>query len=111
MNAPSRLTASSAYQQSLEQVRGADLGKDWYRVGTHFGSLLGPEHDIRVIATGKLFRIGDFTYTRLLKHRAEPTPEGWLEISEEGEPVEYPDEERACSAADHTHQSKMEQFE
>jgi len=77
---------------SIDAVRGAEKsraieGKDWYRVGVHYGCLLGPEHDIRIISTGKLYRVGDFTYTRLSKHKAEPTPDGWLEISEDGEPI------------------------
>ena len=66
------------------------VGQDWYRVGRHYGSLLGPEHDIRVVATGKLYRVGDLTYQRLCKG-AEPTPYGWLELSEDGEPVEQED--------------------
>lgn len=65
------------------------IGQDWYRVcGPRYsGNPCGPEHDIRVTASGKLYRIGDFTYQRL-KNGAEPTPYGWLEITEDGEPVE-----------------------
>jgi hypothetical protein len=62
-------------------------GQDWYRVGRHFGSLLGPEHDIRIVSTGKLYRVGDLTYQRL-KKGSEPTPEGWLELGEDGDPID-----------------------
>jgi hypothetical protein len=68
----------------------ADIGKDWRKVcGPHCNGEIGsPLYDIRIIATGKLYRIPDFTYQRMLKHNAEPTPEGWLEITEDGEPIE-----------------------
>jgi len=62
-------------------------GQDWYRVGRHFGGLLGPEHDIRVLSTGKLYRVGDLTYQRL-RNGAKPTPYGWLELNEDGEPID-----------------------
>lgn len=77
----------------IDAVRGESAkldGQDWYRVGRHFGSLLGPEHDIRVVSTGKLYRIGDPTYQRL-KNGAEPTPYGWLEIGEDGNPIDGDD--------------------
>lgn len=68
-----------------QEVR--DTLKGWRKLGTHVGSLLGPEHDIRIIATGKIYRIGDLTYLRL-KNGAEPTPYGWLELDEDGNPAE-----------------------
>ena len=71
-----------------------DVEKDFavtWRMGVEQNpqaTLPSPLYDIRIIATGKLYRIPDFTYQRMLKHNAEPTPEGWQEIDEDGLPVE-----------------------
>jgi len=66
------------------------IGSDWRKVSGPIcnGHPCGPEWIVRIISTGKLYRIGDFTYQRMLKHHAEPTPYGWMEIDEDGEPVE-----------------------
>lgn len=89
----------------LREIVG-NVGRDWYRVGSgpFKSGALEPEHDIRIVATGRLYRIGDLTY-RLLKGGSEPTPEGWLELSEDGEPI---DEDRAASAADASYQFQKE---
>lgn len=88
------------------------VGKDWRKVEGPIcrGNPGGPEWRVRIISTGRLYSVGDFAYQRMARFSAEPTPEGWLEISEDGEPVEYEAEDRACSTADRLHQSKCEEL-
>lgn len=83
---------ASLFPATLSQeVR--DTLRDWRKVSGPIcdSNPCGPSWIVRVISTGKLYRIGDFTYQRMLKHGAEPTPYGWMELTEDGDPVETED--------------------
>ncbi len=81
---PHPLTTAKLSQEVRDTLKG------WRKLGSHFGGLLGTAHDIRIIDTGKIYRVGDLTFQRL-KNGAEPTPYGWLELDEDGQPVETED--------------------
>lgn len=87
------------------------VGADWRKVSGPIcnGNPGGPDWIVRIISTERLYRVGDFTYQRMARFNAEPTPDGWLEISEDGDPVEYPEDDAACSAADRAYQFNKEQ--
>lgn len=85
MNAP-----APKFRTPLRPLTVSDIGKDWRKVSGPIctGHPCGPDWIVRVISTGKLYRIGDFTYQRMARHSAEPTPYGWQELDEDGEPIE-----------------------
>lgn len=96
---------------SMAETIARTVGADWRKVSGPIcnGNPGGPDWIVRIIRTDRLYRVGDFTYQRMARFNAEPTPEDWLEISEDGEPVEYPADDRACSAADRAYQFNKEQ--
>lgn len=83
----------------------AHLGADWRIVTRMFGGLLGTEY--LICADEKYYRVGELAI-QLLK-RGTPLEEiDLLEVDPDGEPVEYPEQDRACSASDRRYQTTRE---
>lgn len=94
----------------LRSATAKSVGSDWRKVSGPIcnGNPGGPDWIVRVVSTGRLYRVGDFSYQRMARFNAEPTPDGWLEIDETGEPVEYPEDDADCSRADKVYQFRKE---
>lgn len=81
------------------------LASAWRIVTRMFGGLQGTEY--LICAGEKYYRVGELTI-QLLK-RGTPLEEiDMLEVDPDGEPVEYPEADRACSSADRRYQSSKE---